>query len=87
MCFGLPDANEQAMVLVFALTLLLFSTSPRSYRSIRIASTILICAGLLLTMSRTGWVCAAIVITMRGLVHERRRVVLMLSVCFCSARL
>ena len=74
-CFGLPDANEQAMVLVFALTLLLFSTSPRSYRSIRIASTILICAGLLLTMSRTGWVCAAIVITMRGLVHERRRVI------------
>lgn len=74
-CFGMPDANEQAMVLLFALALLLFSTSHRSYRSIKAASTLLICAGLLLTMSRTGWVCAAVVIAMRGLAHERRKVI------------
>lgn len=73
-CFGMPDANEQAMVLVFALALLLFSGSHRTYLSTRIGSTLLICAGLVLTMSRTGWVCAALVIAMRGLAHERRRI-------------
>lgn len=73
-CFGMPDANEQAMVLVFALALLLFTTSHRNYLTIKIACTVLICAGVLLTMSRTGWVCAAIVIAARGLAHERRKV-------------
>ena len=78
-CFGMPDANEQAMVLVFALALLLFSTSHNGYRSIKVVCTFLICAGLLLTMSRTGWVCAALVIAMRGLAHERRKVIVPIS--------
>ncbi|MCC6794535.1 MAG: O-antigen ligase family protein [Candidatus Hydrogenedentes bacterium] len=78
-CFGMPDANEQAMVFVFVLALLLFSTSHRAYLSIKIASILLIAAGLLLTMSRTGWVCAAIVIAMRCFAHERRKVIVPMS--------
>lgn len=79
-CFGMPDANEQAMVLVFALALLLFSASHRNYLIIKIACTVLICAGLLLTMSRTGWICAAIAIATRGFAHKRRKAIVPISI-------
>lgn len=74
-CFGLPDANEQAMLLVFALALLLFAPKPNLRRWLWPAlavSFLFIAGGLVLTMSRTGWVCGALIIAARALIHPRR---------------
>jgi hypothetical protein len=78
-CYGMPDANEQAMVLVFALALLIFTATQPRLRIIKFGAILLFCAGLLLTMSRTGWVCAALVLALRGLTHERRKIIVPLS--------
>jgi len=74
-CFGLPDANEQAMFFVFAWALLLFNSDYWRDWQQRVFSGAIVAgigAGLLLTMSRTGWICALLLLLARILTVRRR---------------
>jgi hypothetical protein len=74
-CFGLPDANEQAMFFVFALALLLFNSDYWRNWQLRAFSGATVAgmgAGLLLTMSRTAWLCAGLLVLARVLTVRRR---------------
>jgi len=75
LCFGLPDANEQALLFLFALAFLLFI--PDLWRGrwrglLSGGAACLIAMGMVLTMSRTGWVCAVFLVASRGLLAGRR---------------
>ncbi|HRI89315.1 MAG TPA: hypothetical protein PK869_13665, partial [Candidatus Hydrogenedentes bacterium] len=61
--FGLPDANEQAMILAIALAFAMFAPQLWTTRARATLALLALCAigaGLLLTMSRTGWICAVL---------------------------
>ncbi|GMW01913.1 MAG: hypothetical protein AMXMBFR84_30490 [Candidatus Hydrogenedentota bacterium] len=74
-CVGHPDANQQALFLVFGLACLLFEPAVWSTR-IRQAAAILggiaIAAGLALTMSRTGWAISAVIVLWRLMLTRHR---------------
>jgi O-Antigen ligase len=75
LCFGLPDANEQALFFLFAMAFLLFSPGlwRGRWRSLLSGSAACVIAiGMVLTMSRTGWVCAAFLAAGRGVLARKR---------------
>jgi len=73
--FGLPDANEQAMILAIALAFAMFAPQLWTTRARATLALLALCAigaGLLLTMSRTGWICAVLLCMLRIALHPKR---------------
>jgi len=78
-CYGLTDGNEQALFLLFGFGLLLHCRELRAGKRLPWAalSGAGILAGLALTMSRTGWLCAAALVGVRAFAGRRSWRVLM----------
>lgn len=72
-CYGLTDGNEQALFLLFGFGLLLQCRELRAGKRLpwAVLSGAGILAGLALTMSRTGWLCAAALVGVRALAGGR----------------
>lgn len=73
--FGLPDANEQALLFLFALGFLLFNRvcwKGPGRRALSSGAFAAITIGMILTMSRTGWLCAAGLLGLRALFDRNR---------------
>jgi hypothetical protein len=91
LCFGMPDANEQAMLFLFALAFLLFSPGlwqGLRRRALSASAFAAIAAGMVLTMSRTGWLCTGLLILARvGIARNRGRSMTALVACALVAGL
>lgn len=73
--FGVADANEQALYFLFGAALLLFNgymwngAVRRTLSGLALSAIIV---GTLLTMSRTGWICLAVLLAVRCLMMRKR---------------
>lgn len=74
-CVGVHDSNDQALLFLFALCFALFDrtwTRDGRHAALTAAATLGILAGLVLTMSRSGWALAALLFLVRAATARHR---------------